>query len=510
MNPSISALKSIAIVGGGTAGWISASVLAHLLQNTECHITLVESPDVPTIGVGEATIPSFVDLLRFLTISEVDFIAKTNATFKLGIQFINWKKIGHSYWHPFGMIGSKIDGKDFYQHWLKSHRHGDQWKYTDFSPSIALAQQNRFFIPDPARPGNLSKSAYALHFDAGLAAHYFSHYAQKKNVNHRYANVKHAVHFEDGRIQRLLLDNGEYLDSDFFIDCTGQKALLIGEAMQIPYEDWSHYLPVNRAAVVQSNKSLDIPPYTQAVAHEHGWRWKIPLQNRTGNGYVFSSEHCSDDEAITLLLDNIDTAPIATPRIINFRTGKRKVFWHKNCLAVGLSSGFLEPLESTSIYLAMKAILNFSQMLPNNQIEQVTIDEFNRLMDVEYECIRDFILLHYCVTQRTDSAFWRNWQSCPIPTSLQQKISLFLSQGRIQKNSLDLFSAESWYSVLEGMGMQPRDYDHSVDATHFEKTRQILHQSLVALRNSAAATPLHSDFINILLSRAVNSGIDQT
>lgn len=502
-------LKSIVIVGGGTAGWISAAVLGHFLANTGCSITLVESPDIPIIGVGEATIPSFVDLLKFLQIPEADFIAATNATFKLGIKFVDWKTIGEHYWHPFGMIGSKIDGKDFYQHWFKTRLHGSQIPLTDFSPAIAMAKAGRFFIPDPARPTNLSKSAYALHFDAGLAAQYLARYAQQKQVRYCRANVQQVIQNDGGYIQQLQLDSGEKLAADFFIDCTGQRALLIQQTLRVGYEDWSHFLPVNSAVVaqttvVQTESTHSLPPYTQATAHEHGWRWCIPLQNRVGNGYVYSRDFCSDEQATELLRNNVQGKLITQPRTIRFTTGKRHKLWHKNCLAVGLSSGFLEPLESTSIYLAMKAILHFVQMLPNNNIEQVTIDEYNRLMDEEYHCIRDFIVLHYCASERRDSPFWQMWQTLPIPASLQQKINLFNSQGRLYKNERDLFAADSWYAVLEGMGLRPRDYDHSIDSSDFTKVQQILHSSAAALQAAAHKVPSHEDYLASILSQRLN------
>lgn len=500
MNSSPESLRSIVILGGGSAGWISASVLCHTLQNTGVKITLVESPDIPIIGVGEATIPSFVDLLKFLNISEADFIAETKASFKLGIKFIDWLKKDHHYWHPFGMIGSKIDGIDFYQHWLKAQFHGSSIPLMDFSPSIAMAKQEQFFIPNPSRPSNLSKSAHALHFDASLAVTYLSNYAKAKGVIHCLANVQQVVQSEDGRIDSLQLDRGDALTADFFIDCSGQKGLLIQETLRVGFENWSHFLPVNSAVVVQTENTEDFPPYTESTAHEHGWRWRIPLQNRTGNGYVYCRDFCTDQEATELLLNNIKGAPINTPRIIRFETGKRDKFWYKNCVAIGLSSGFLEPLESTSIYLAMKGILSFVQMLPNRSIDQVTVNEYNRLMDMEYEFIRDFIVLHYCLTERTDSAFWRMWKHLSIPHSLQQKIELFKSQGRLQDNPKDLFAADSWYSVLEGMQVRPRDYNHRVDASNFSKIQAGLERSAVDLVESVSLIPSHREFIALILN----------
>jgi tryptophan halogenase len=493
-------LKSYVIVGGGTAGWISAAVLSHVLQNTGVSITLVESPDIPTIGVGEATIPSFVDLLSYLNISKQDFIANTNATFKLAIKFVDWYQKGQDYWHPFGKIGSKIDGKDFYQHWLKSNAHGSKFELTDFSPSVVMAKEKRFFIPDPKKPNNLSSSAYALHFDAGLAAKFLAEYAQAKGVKCIKAHVEHVEQHENGNIKTLHLNNGKKVSGDFFIDCSGQRSLLLKKSLRVGFVDWQHYLPVNSAVVMQTEKMSLLPPYTESSAHENGWRWRIPLQNRTGNGFVFSQDFCSDQQAIDLLKSQITEKAINEPKIIRFTTGKMEKFWHKNCLAVGLSSGFLEPLESTGIHLIMKGILTFVQMLPDENLASVTQNEYNRLMDEEYDSIRDFIVLHYCTSKRDDSPFWKMWQHIDIPESLQNKLALFKSQGRLMKNDLDLFASDSWYAVLEGMGVKPNSYDPSVDASNFELIQNILKESDAALKRNVQQLMNHEDYIARILA----------
>lgn len=493
-------LKSYVIVGGGTAGWISAAVLSHVLQNTGVSITLVESPDIPTIGVGEATIPSFVDLLSFLNISQKKFIAKTNATFKLAIKFVDWYQQGQHYWHPFGKIGSKIDGKEFYQHWLKSHIQGGMFDLTDFSPAIAMAKENRFFIPDPKKPNNLSNSAYALHFDAGLAAKFLAEYAQAKGVKLIKAHVQNVEQHVDGRIKTLNLNNNQHITGDFFIDCSGQTSLLMQKTLRVGFDDWQHFLPVNSAAVMQTEKMPILAPYTESTAHKNGWRWRIPLQNRTGNGFVFSQDFCTDQQAIDLLTSKVTEKAINDPRIMRFTTGKSKKFWYKNCLSVGLSSGFLEPLESTGIHLIMKGILNFVQMLPDQNLADVTQNEYNRLMDAEYDSIRDFIVLHYCVSKRNDSAFWKMWQHTAIPESLQNKLALFKSQGRLMRNDLDLFASDSWYAVLEGMGVKPNSYDPTVDASNFELIQKILTESDVALRHNVQQLMTHNDYITRLLA----------
>lgn len=487
-------IKTFVIVGGGTAGWISASILSRALAHLPCNIRLIESPYVPTIGVGEATIPSIVDMLEYLNIPVADFVMKTNASFKLGIKFCDWHTQGKHYWHPFGYVGSKIDGRPFYQHWLKHKMNGGQTEFTDFAPAIALSKQDRFFIPDPKNPTNLSSSTYALHFDATLVAEYLTAYCKNKKIQHTQGHVQQVELNKEGQISHLILENGEQVDGDFFIDCSGQQSLLMGKAMRIGYENWQHYLPVNKAMAAQSEVLSPLPSHTTSTAHEHGWRWQIPLQNRTGNGYVYCDQYCTDTQAQDLLTKNVGDF-ITEPRVISFTTGKRNKMWHKNCLAVGLSSGFLEPLESTSIYLIMKAMLNFVQTLPSKKLHQAPIDEFNRKMDHEYNCIRDFIVLHYCETKRTDSAFWQMWQNLAIPDSLQTKLELFRSQGQLYHDTDDLFASDSWYSVYEGMGVRPMGYDPIIDASDFAKIENALVSSKIALDQNAAKALDHMEYL---------------
>ncbi len=498
MKKNNQSLKSYVIIGGGTAGWISASILAHVLQNTDVSITVIESPDIPTIGVGEATIPSFVDLLTFLGISQQDFIIKTKATFKLGIKFIDWSLQGEHYWHPFGVIGSKIDGKDFYQHWLKANLNGAVNDFTNFSPAIAMAKEHRFHIPDPKKRSNLSNSAYALHFDASTAAEYLAEYAMSKGVKRIKDHVEQVSQYPDGRIKSVFLRKQESISGDFFIDCSGQSALLIKKALRVGRVDWQHYLPVNRAVAMQTEKIQSLPSYTESIAHKNGWQWRIPLQNRTGNGFVYCSDYCDDQQATDFLTNQIQGKIITDPRTIKFTTGKTDKFWHQNCLAVGLSAGFLEPLESTGIYLIMRSMLNFVKMLPNAQLAEITQREYNRLMDEEYENIRDFIVLHYCVSKRSDSDFWRMWQHNPIPQSLENKLELFKSQGRLYQNKVDLFASDSWYAVLEGMKVTPEAYDPTVDASNFEQIEKILAQSESALSASVKKLLTHQEYIDRL------------
>jgi len=498
MNSSTLPINSYVIVGGGTAGWLTAAILRRVLENTNATITLIESPEVSTVGVGEATVPFLIDNLKFLGISETDFILKTNATFKLGIKFTDWQNLGESYWHPFGDVGSKINGWEFYQHWLKAHFNGDPSNYTDFSPCAVMADAGKFYIPDPKKPNNLSNMGYALHFDASLVAAYLTKHAQSQGVVLKKDHVETVRKHEDGRVKSLVMKDGSSVEGDFFIDCTGQRALLMGDALGVDYEDWSHYLPVDRATVVQSENNNNLPPYTESFAHEHGWRWQIPLQNRVGNGYVYASDYCSEEEATELLLKNIKGKVLTEPRTIKFTTGKRKKMWHKNCVAIGLSSGFLEPLESTSIYLVSRAAMLFITMLPNMNLAKETESEFNRLMDSEYENLRDFIVTHYCTSQRKDTAFWQDWQKRDIPASLKNKLAFYKSQGRLIRNDLDLFGPISWYSVLSGMRVFPEAYDPLVDATNTEQSKLYFKNVKESLTHSVNQLLTHGEYIERL------------
>ena len=493
-------LHSYVIVGGGTAGWITAAVLGRVLRHTNASITLIESPDIATIGVGEATVPSFIDLLTILGIPEEDFIRQTNATFKLGIKFTGWQTPDHNYWHPFGNIGARIDGQPFFQHWLKRYFDGDNTPYTHYSPSAAIARENRFYIPDPHKPNNLSRLGYALHFDATLAANYLARYAQEQGVTHVSAHVEHVNLKDNGYIETVILKNGDAIKGDLFVDCTGQRARLMKDAMQVDFTSWQDFLPANAAVVAQTENPETLPPYTESIAHAHGWRWKIPLKNRTGNGYVYSSDYCSDEQAIVLLRKSVASPFITEPRILRFSTGVRQKSWHKNCVAIGLSAGFLEPLESTSIYLIMRGALNLAQLLPNQDFAHANEDEYNRIMAMEYECLRDFIVLHYCTSKRTDSPFWNDWQTRAIPKSLEHKLSLYQSQGRIARNEFDLFADDSWHAVLTGMGVMPNGYDPVIAAFEplgISKTLSIIQKSLT---HSVRQLMSHNDYLERLYS----------
>ena len=488
-------MKNYVIVGGGTAGWISAAILSNLFKHTDTKVSLIESPDIPTVGVGEATIPSILDLLNYLNIPHKEFIRETNATFKLGIKFTNWLRKGHHYWHPFGTIGGVIDTLPFYQQWRRYKARGQPGGFTDFSPAIVMARNERFYISNPEKPDLFSASDYALHFDASKVARFLEKFAIGNGVSLVKANVTKVNTTDTGEISSVLLDNKTTIDGDFFIDCSGQRALLIHDALGVPYEDWSKYLPVDRAIAVQTESTANFRPYTESTAHDSGWRWNIPLQTRVGNGYVYCSSFCDDDRARQTLMSNLESKPVNEPRIIKFLTGKRQKVWHKNCVSIGLSSGFLEPLESTSIHLIMKAMLYFIQMLPQGVVNTATVNEFNRLMDIEFECIRDFIVLHYCETERDDTDFWRWWLTADIPASLEAKLELFKSQGRLFKNDMDLFQQDSWYAVLDGMGVQPHSNDPIAQISSAEKIDTMLNKRLDNFNSAVRRLPYHIEYL---------------
>lgn len=492
---TIEKLKKIVIVGGGTAGWIAAACLAKLFKPQGVAIELVESPDIPTVGVGEATIPPILNYLSLLNIDERDFIRKTHATFKLGIKFTDWRVKGEYYWHQFGTVGSNIDGIAFYQHWLKSLQRGAVTQFTDFAPAIAMASDNKFAKVPPNDTSIMAGAKYALHFDAGLVAKYLQDYSVGLGAVHHLANVVQVKQGDNGFIESLELDTEAQLNGDFFVDCTGFSGLLIDKTLNVGFEDWSHFLPCNSAVVAQTHNAKNLFPYTQSTARESGWQWHIPLQNRAGNGYVYCNSFTTDQAAEQHFIGGLKEKMITEPRVLRFTTGKRKEIWSKNCLALGLASGFLEPLESTSIHLVMKAILKFVEMFPTKDCPVATLKEFNRVMDIEYSCIRDFIVLHYCTTQRTDTEFWRHCGSMAIPDSLAEKIELFKAQGRLYKNELDLFTANSWYAVLEGMGIRPRAYDPLVDFSAVPEVEQQMANALATLHAIVPRLPSHEDFI---------------
>lgn len=489
-------LNSICIVGGGTAGWMAASLLSSALQGSRIKITVIESPDIVTIGVGESTVPSIMEFLRVCQINLKEFVEATSATFKLGIRFDDWLKPGEQFFHPFGAVGKKIHGFDFYQAWLKTSADEHATRWIDHSPSAIMAEQQRFMLRSPQQQDWVLRNyAYALHLDAILVARYLREFSVGRGVERIEATVNEVVVDERQFITALTLNNGTTLTSDFFIDCTGFKGLLIGEALKIGYEDWIHYLPCNRAVAVQTENTGDLPPFTIATARAAGWTWKIPLQHRTGNGYVFSSQYCSDDEAVDTLLKVVDGRLLNEPRVIPFTTGRRKKIWHNNCLALGLASGFLEPLESTAIHLIYKTLIRFISYFPDRDFEPHIEQTFNQKINSDYQEIRDFIILHYCTSGRDDTEFWRWCQTMPVPDSLCEKIRLFRERGQIDHNPEQFFSGDSWCSILEGMKIRPKKYHPLMDAFDSQYLAKLLQESMQNIYKTVVQMPTHSDYI---------------
>lgn len=496
MNEHLDNIKKLVIVGGGTAGWMAAAAFSKFLKNQFCEVLLIESDDIGTIGVGEATIPQIQVFNQSLNIDENDFVRKTQGSFKLGIEFVNWGKVGESYVHAFGGVGNDMDSIPFYHYWLKLNKQGHSTDIGDYCFNTLASRKNKFMRSIDAGNSPLSNIAYAYHFDAGLYAKYLREFSEKlgvKRVEGKIANVN--LDKETGYIKSLNLENGQEIEGDFFIDCSGLHALLIGKTLNVEYEDWSHWLPCDTAWAVPSQKLNPLPSYTRATAHSAGWQWRIPLQHRTGNGHVFSRRFIDVDDAKKVLLNNIQGEILAEPRLIKFLTGRRKQFWHKNCVAVGLSSGFMEPLESTSIHLVQSAIARIMSVFPRKQINQVEIDLYNEQVGFEYERIRDFLILHYKVTSRDDSEFWNYCRQMQIPDSLTQKIEVFKQNAHVHRFNSELFNEISWVEVMLGQGLYPKSYHPLVDVVSADEfTRRIAHIKRV-LDTAVDYLPAHEAFI---------------
>ena len=488
--------QRVVIVGGGTAGWMTAAALAKLLPN-RCDLRLVESEQIGIVGVGEATLPHIRAFNERLGIRECDFMAWTRGTFKLGIEFRDWGKRGDSYIHPFGTFGRGRGDVDFHHHWTRLKLMGlDMPPLEEFSFGCTMARMNRFDIPstDPQRLA--STFGYAYQFDATLFAPYLRSLAEGLGVRRTEGMVVDVKRDgESGDIMSIALGDGEIVEGDFFVDCSGFRSLLLGDALEEPFQDWSRWLPADRAMAMPCHTRTDVTPYTSAIAMPAGWRWRIPLQHRTGNGYVYSSAFLSDDAAARALEQAVEGEAIAQPRPLRFRAGRRERSWVNNCVAIGLASGFLEPLESTSIYLVQAAITALLELFPETHVSPIDRNEFNRLIDFEYDRIRDFLILHYHATTRDDSPFWDYVRTMPIPDSLAEKMELFRRRGRVVKYREGVFLDASWIAVYLGQGVMPGGYDpraEGLDAAQLMDSMQALRGQI---RAEVAAMPTHLDYI---------------
>lgn len=489
-------IKKVVIVGGGTAGWMTAAAIAKVLGKNYCQVNLIESEEIGIVGVGEATIPQIQLFNKLLGLDEDEFVRKTQGTFKLGIQFVNWTHIGHKYIHAFGDMGKDMEAIQFYHYWLKMSQLGEAEELGAYTISGVASDNGKFMRPFDAGNSPLSNIAYAFHFDAGLYARFLREYSEARGVLRTEGKVVNTIlRTDDGFIEAVQLESGERVEADFFIDCSGFRGLLIEQALKTGYEDWSNWLPCDRAWAVPCESVGDPIPYTRSTAHAAGWQWRIPLQHRIGNGHVFASKFMSEDEARSILLNNLDGKPLAEPRLLKFVTGKRKKFWNKNCLAVGLASGFMEPLESTSIHLVQSTIARLMSFFPNKNFDQEDIDEFNRQADFEVEKIRDFLILHYHATERNDSEFWNYCRTMSIPDALAQKIEQFKKNGRIYRNSTEMFNDLSWLEVMHGQGIRPRAYHPLVDRMTKEEIAQRLDSVKRVIDKSVDYMPTHAQFI---------------
>ena len=497
---SAAPIRRVVIVGGGTAGWMMAAAAARFLNDGQRRITLIESEDIGTVGVGEATIPPILSFNALLGIDEGAFLAATQATFKLGIEFVGWDTGTDRYFHPFGQYGRDIEGLHFHQIWLKMRGMVGIGALDDYGPSTILARAGRFTHPPRDPHAALSGLGYAYHFDAALYAAFLrarAHAGGVQRIEGRIASVEHEQ--RRGHVAAVTLADGRRIAGDLFIDCSGFRSMLLGEAMETPFEDWSHWLPCDRAIAVPTKRIDPLLPYTRSTARDAGWQWRIPLQHRTGNGYVYCSAHVDDAHAEDVLLANLDAPVTGEPRRLSFKTGRRTRMWNGNVVALGLAAGFLEPLESTSIHLIQIGISRLFALFPDTGFGAVERNEYNRQMAEAYEMVRDFLILHYHATRRDDSEFWRYVRTMSVPDSLTRKIELFRRKGRVFRYNDELFVIPSWVAVMLGQNILPDGYDPVVDALDTDRVAGALRQLRTGYAQAAADSPSHADAISRII-----------
>jgi tryptophan 7-halogenase len=500
-------IKNVVIVGGGTAGWMAASALAKSF-GAACTIQLIESEEIGIVGVGEATVPHLSAFNKLLEIDEAEFVRQTQGTFKLGIQFVDWARLGDTYVHGFGALGRDLGLLPFHQFWIKASRAGKAKDIGVYSLNTVAAPAGKFMVSptDAPRDTPLAEIAYAYHFDAGLYARYLRRYAESRGVKRIEGKiVETRLRSADGFVEAVMLENGTRIEGDLFIDCSGFRGLLIEQALHSGYEDWSHWLPCDRALAVPCESTGPPTPYTRSTARAAGWQWRIPLQHRVGNGYVYCSRYISDDEAAATLLKSLDGRALAEPRQLRFTGGIRRKTWHKNVVALGLAGGFLEPLESTAIYMIQAGINRLMHLFPRKDFRQVLIDQYNAQSTFEFERIRDFLILHYRATERDDSPFWNYCRTMPIPESLQEYIDLFRNSGCFFRNGAEMFGQTSWVQVMLGQRIMPTAYHPAVDWMRDQDLYQFVEHVEQVITGCVAAMPPHQAFIDRHCRAAANA-----
>ena len=486
-------INRVVIVGGGTAGWMAAAILSQAFKG-RLSIELIESEEIGTVGVGEATIPQIAMFNEYLKFDEHDFIARTNGSMKLGIEFVNWGQLGDRYIHTFGYIGQDRDLIGFHHYWLRARTLGLKQGMWDYSLHELASNANKF--ERLRNHGNFSQMGYAYHFDAALYARFLRGYAEERGVRRTEGRIVDVtLNGQTGHVASVTLESGREVAGQLFLDCSGFRGLLIEGALKTGYENWSDMLPCDRALAVPCESVKPLTPYTRSTARKAGWQWRIPLQHRIGNGHVYCSNFISDDEAASVLMANLDGKALADPKPLRFVTGKRKKAWNRNVVSLGLASGFLEPLESTSIHLIQSGLARLLQLFPNQDFCQADIDQFNEETDIEYLMIRDFLVLHYHLNQRTDSDFWIHCREMTVPESLTHRLELFAANGRIHQDRRDLFSEPSWLQVLVGQNLIPRGYNPIADNMDANELFTYLASIKGAYQQAVGRMPDHAEWL---------------
>jgi tryptophan halogenase len=490
------AIREVVIVGGGTAGWMAAAALSRYLNNGYTTVTLIESEEIGTIGVGEATIPPLISFNDLLGINEDEFVRATKATFKLGIEFVNWGRQGKRYFHPFGELGRDLQGIPFHQLYLRERGRQPIADISAWAMSAVAAAQGKFIRPGPQAPFPLNQLRYAFHFDAGLYAAFLRAFGEAggvRRIEGKIVDVK--LRGDDGYVQSVKLGDGRVVTGDLFVDCSGFRGLLIEQALETGYEDWTKWLPCDRAIAAPCSYTGNPDPFTRSTAHQSGWQWRIPLQHRMGNGHVYCSSFISDDEAEQVLVSNLEGELQGDPRRLFFKTGRRKLAWNRNVVSLGLSTGFIEPLESTSIHLIQAGIARLIAMFPDLRFNPLERNEYNRQMQTQFEWVRDFVVLHYKAMQRDDSEFWKQCAAMDIPSTLEEKIAQFRNKARIFAEGVELFPRQSWIAVMLGQNIYPDGYEPVVDGLDENKVSQALEHLRRGIQDTANRLPMHGEFV---------------